>query len=110
MARSALDTLRPLCGLPAPTEIERHAAIQRFEYTVEATWHAAQRFLLLEEGLAENSPKGCARASRQVGLLQDLDTALALAMVDDRNLTAHTYNRALAEKIYSRLEQYAPLI
>jgi uncharacterized protein YutE (UPF0331/DUF86 family) len=33
-----------------------------------------------------------------------------MAMADDRNLTVHTYNEALADKIYSHLFEYAPLM
>ena len=30
-------------------------------------------------------------------------------MIDDRNLTVHTYNEAIAEDIYSNLSAYAEL-
>ena len=93
-----------------PTKIERDAAIQRFEYTCEASWKALQLGLRQEEGIEATSPKRIARASRQVGLLDDAQTQLALTMVDDRNQTVHTYNEAVAEAIYSRLATYAPLL
>ncbi len=32
---------------------------------------------------------------------------LWLRMLDDRNRTTHTYNEAVAEEIYARLESYA---
>lgn len=31
-------------------------------------------------------------------------------MVDDRNLTVHTYNDAVAERIYRNLRRYADLL
>ena len=31
-------------------------------------------------------------------------------MVDDRNLTVHTYNEAVAEGIYQNLHRYADLL
>jgi len=97
-------------ALPQPTRVERDAAIQRFEYTCEATRKALQLGLREEEGVQAASPKGIARASRQVGLLDDAATRLALAMVDDRNQTVHTYNEAVAQAIHSRLAAYAPLL
>lgn len=33
-----------------------------------------------------------------------------LEMIDDRNLTVHTYNEAVAEDIYSNLPRYADLL
>ena len=41
----------------APSKIERDAAIQRFEYSFEATWKSAQRFLAVVEGVEAGSPK-----------------------------------------------------
>ena len=43
------------------------------------------------------------RAARDAGMLDDGETERALAMVDDRNLTVHTYNEELAQAIYARL-------
>ncbi len=106
----ALASLRELALLSEPTAVERDAAIQRFEYSFEATWKAAQRFLYAFEGVDAGSPKSCVRASREAGLLADAEAADALAMADDRNLTAHTYNEALAQAIFSRLARHLALM
>lgn len=95
-------------SLPAPSRVERDAAIQRFEYTFEAGWRAAQRYLLVIEGLTVGSPKGCVRASREV--VSDEQAIVALEMVDDRNLTVHTYNEAVAQRIQRNLPRYADLL
>ena len=78
VARRALATLveLPLDGVP--TKVERDAAIQRFEYTFEAVWKAAQLFLREIEGLEIGSPKGAVRASLQVGLLNEGEARTAL--------------------------------
>ena len=55
----------------------------------------AQRYLIDEEGLDITSPKGCIRASRKTGLLNEAQTSLALKMTDARNLTSHTYNEGI---------------
>jgi len=83
--------------------VERDAAIQRFEYTYEATWKAAQRFLQVVEGVDVGSPKAAIRASREAGLLGAEAAEDALVMADDRNRTAHTYNERTAIAISSRL-------
>ena len=105
--------LATFCELPltdADDDVVRDAAIQRFEYTFEAIWKAAQLFLREKEGLEQGSPKGVMRACLQVGLLTEDQVRLALEMADDRNLTVHTYNEELARKIFSRLISYAALL
>ena len=110
VAKQALVTLKEIVDRPTVSIIERDAAIQRFEYTVEATWRVAQRFLNIVEGLDTGSPKTVIRMSREVGLLDEEQSVLALEMIDDRNLTAHTYNETIAKKIFNRLQPYAALM
>ena len=102
-ADSALRTLEELAFIESPSRIERDAATQRFEYTVEATWKAAQRTLALDYGVELASPKPVVRACAQNGLLEEAAAREAMQMIDDRNLTAHTYNEPLAIAIFSRL-------
>src|SRR6059036_335542 len=109
IARRALSTLQELVRLAPPSRVERDAAIQRFEYTCEAVWKAAQRYLLEVEGINAGSPKGSIRACRDVGLLSDDQATIGLEMIDDRNLTVHTYNEAVAEDIYGNLPQHTDL-
>ena len=98
--------MRELAVLPNPTRIERDAAIQRFEYSFEAAWKAAQRFLRVIEGVEVGSPKAAVRACRESGLLSREQAETALTMADDRNLTAHTYNESLAVAIFNRLPRH----
>jgi hypothetical protein len=42
--------------------------------------------------------------------LTDGQARLALELVDDRNLTVHTYNEELAKRIFSHLQSYAELM
>jgi nucleotidyltransferase substrate binding protein (TIGR01987 family) len=110
VARRALGTFQELLDLQQPSRVERDAALQRFEYTCEAVWKAAQRYLQEVEGISIGSPKGSIRASRDVGLITDEQTTLGLEMIDDRNLTVPTYNESLAEEIYRQLPSYADLL
>jgi len=106
MARKALGTFEEVMRIESPSSIERDAAIQRFEYTFEAMWKAAKQVLLDMEGVDVASPKGVIRSCREVQLLNEEEAIDALQMVDDRNLTVHTYNEALSLEIYSRLPSY----
>ena len=96
--------------LPDPSELERDAIIQRFEFTFEALWKAAQYYLFVVEGLDIASPKGVIRACREVGIFNEEESMLALKMADDRNLTVHTYNEVLAVAIYQRILKYQGLL
>jgi nucleotidyltransferase substrate binding protein (TIGR01987 family) len=90
VARKAWTALDQV--LPEPkSPIVRDASIQRFEFTFEAVWKAAQLYLATVESLESGSPKSAIRACRQVGLLEDEQARMA----DDRNLTVHTYNEDL---------------
>lgn len=102
----ALESLAAVIGITHPAELERDAAIQRFEYSVELIWKAAKEYLYTREGLDLASPKSVMRALRESGTLSMEETAQALQMIDDRNLTAHTYNESLAAEIYRRLPGY----
>lgn len=109
LARKALATLAEVL-VEHPSAIQRDAAIQRFEYSFEAVWKAAQLYLRIHEGTEVASPKGVIRAADSVKSLSPEQTSLALAMADGRNLTVHTYNEGLADLIYSRLRGYHSLM
>lgn len=109
-AEKALGTLFDVLDLQDVSVIERDAAIQRFEYSFEAVWKAVRAYLFEFEGIDAASPKKVLRESRNVSLLSDEQTALGLEMVDDRNLTSHTYHEGLAQRIFERLDRYASLM
>lgn len=109
-ARRALGTLRELAEKRDRSVVERDAALQRFEYSVEAVWKAVQLYLRTVEGLEIGSPKAAVRASFETGLLNDAEARAALVMIDDGNLTVQTYEEPLADEIASRLAGHAALL
>ena len=109
VARRALETFREALREPK-TPLNRDASIQRFEYTYEAVWKAAQLYLRVSENLELASPTAVTRACFQAALLNEEQSRTAMRMVRDRNLTVHTYNEELADQIYSRLPAYATLM
>lgn len=88
------------------TEIERDALIQRFEFTFELVWKCAKEYLYTQEGIDVASPKKVIRSCREIGILGESDTELALKMVDDRNLTTHTYDESFIKSLISRFPDY----
>jgi nucleotidyltransferase substrate binding protein (TIGR01987 family) len=109
MARQALGTLAEVLAMEK-TRIVRDASIQRFEYTFEAMWKAAQSFVKHHEGVEAASPKAVVRACFSGGLLEEEQARAGMEMAEDRNLTVHTYNEQLAEAIYARLPGHARLM
>lgn len=110
IAEKAVITLSNVLKIGELTDIERDAAIQRYEYSFEAVWKVVKRYLYVVEGVEANSPKAVIRASFDNGLLNDENAKWAMVMVDDRNLTSHTYNELLAIEILSRLNKHLILL
>ena len=73
LASRAIATLAELAPLPAPSLVERDAAIQRFEYSTEACWKAAQAVLIDRYGVEAASPKAVIRACAQNMLMDELN-------------------------------------
>ncbi|NOU09437.1 MAG: nucleotidyltransferase [Nitrospira sp.] len=88
-------------------EFVRDSAIQRFEFTFELFWKSLKAYAE-ESGLEAFSPRDSLRVAFHLGVIQE--DAEWFRMLEDRNLTSHTYNEATAETIYSHLPTYARLI
>ena len=101
----AFASFEEICG-EAPSPIVRDATIKRFEYTLETACKAARAFLLEAEGIECRSPKSSWRSLFETGVIEEALYLQLLAMADDRNLTAHTYVEALAERIYGLRDDY----
>jgi nucleotidyltransferase substrate binding protein (TIGR01987 family) len=94
-------------ALEAPeTDLTRDAAIQRFEFCFELAWKVIQE-RARAEGLDCQSPKGCLKLAYKNGWIGE--EAGWVAMLEDRNRTAHTYDEALAKDVYRRFSGYLPL-
>ncbi len=84
-------------------DIQRDAAIQRFEFTFELAWKALKDFYF-DKGVDLNSPKDVFRHAFASGDIHDEKTWLE--MLRDRNLTSHTYNEILSCNVFSNLPKY----
>lgn len=87
--------------------IVRDAMVQRFEYTTEAFWKYLKHYLQTEHNLLANSPREVMRMGLQAKLYDEETSKELLQMLDDRNLTSHTYIEELATSIASRIPNYA---
>ncbi|MCX8143110.1 MAG: nucleotidyltransferase substrate binding protein [Bacteroidia bacterium] len=91
-------------------DILRDATIQRFEYNADVFWKLLKVFLFHQHGMACQSPKSCIREAFNNGLVNEQECALLLEMMDDRNLTSHTYHFDLFEKIFIKIIDYEKIM
>ncbi len=84
----------------------RDSTIQRFEFTLEIAWKTIKSFLLEKDGIECRSPKGCMRDFFTAGHISEAEAVRLMAMIDDRNLSTHTYHEALADEIFAHIEEY----
>ena len=109
-AARALERLRAITEKETLSDVERDALIQRFEFCFEILWKCGKDYLFAQEGLDAASPKKVIRLLREVGVLDAEETEQALLMADDRNMTARTYDEALAKEMASRIYGHEPLL
>lgn len=105
-AGDALQRLHEVAIRDDLTAIERDGLIQRFEFCYEIMWKCGKDYLREREGLDAASPKKVMRMLREVGMFSDAETERALQMVDDRNMTAHTYDEQFAIALAGRIKGY----
>ncbi|HHH37369.1 MAG TPA: nucleotidyltransferase [Epsilonproteobacteria bacterium] len=88
----------------------RDSTIQRFEFTLEIAWKSMKSYLLVQDGIECRSPKSCMRDFFSAGHIGELPAKKLLMMVDDRNLSTHTYHEAIADEIFSHIGEYLTIL
>ncbi len=101
----ALQRLREALAQPESNPLWLDGTIQRFEFTIELAWRALKK-QLAHEGIDTRTPREALERAFQSGWLGDEETWLKL--LSDRNLTAHTYNQAVARQIYADVKAAMP--
>lgn len=97
--RNALSTL-------PRNEVIVSAIVKNFEFNFELSWKAMKR-LLSHHGLPTFTPRQAIAETYRKGFIDS--EATWLAMIEDRNLTVHTYDQAFALEMALRIEsQYLP--
>lgn len=111
-AEKALQRFQEILEHPA-SEVIRDSAILRFAVAIETAWKAARAVIDTRVGperLTSAGPKPVVRESQIAGLLTEAQAEAALQMINDRNLTVHVYDEAVAIELFARLPAHAALI
>lgn len=93
------------------SELVRDATIQRFEFTFEVVWKTLKLYLE-RQGYECGGPRPTLKKAFSEKLIPTPEEAdVWLQMLDDRNLTTHAYDEALANRIYDNIvRSHAPLL
>jgi nucleotidyltransferase substrate binding protein (TIGR01987 family) len=106
----ALASLEEFIAEPVRTNRDKAGIIQAFEFTYELAWKTFQR-LAQDEGLQVASPRQAFSSALQAGFIPPEEEPVWIAMMQDRNLTSHTYHESLATEIVQRIRTaYLPVL
>jgi len=99
---SAVQRLQEALERDTEDDIVMDGVIQRFEFTYELAWKLLKAYLAYN-GIAEvRTPREAFREAFAAGVL--LNGQIWLEMIDDRNLTSHTYDEGEARKIFNKVK------
>ena len=105
----ALSSLEEFLTEPVRTNRDKAGIIQAFEFTYELAWKTFQR-IAQDEGLNVATPRQAFASALQAGLIPPEEEAVWIGMMQDRNLTSHTYHAKLADEIVQRVyADYLPI-
>lgn len=100
---NALERLKESLDLEVTSSVILDGAIKRFEFTYELAWKALKDYLEFQ-GITEiRSPREAFKEGYKSGITDDGDAWID--MLQDRNLTAHTYNEKAAQEIYVKIKE-----
>lgn len=86
----------------------RDSVIRRFRFTIDIYWRLLREYLENKHSITFGlvSPREVLEAALTVNVLKSSEFELFENMLQDRNLTSHTYNEFLAEEISGRIDTY----
>jgi nucleotidyltransferase substrate binding protein (TIGR01987 family) len=97
----ALVQLEAFFEPPELNEREQQGLIKAFEYTFELAWNTLRDLLRSQGDATLLGSRDTLREAFRLGLIEDGETWMQ--MIQDRNLTSHTYNRPTADAIVANI-------
>lgn len=86
-----------------PTDLNKDASIQRFEFTFELAWKLMQEALKVNR-IESYGVKSVVRESARLGLIEDPE--VWFKFLEARNATTHTYDQDEARKVYEKIKDF----
>lgn len=99
--KKAIESLRTAVEKQTLSDLELAGAIQNFEFCYEMSWKTLKKYAA-SQGRTLASPREAFQFAWESQFV--VDEKLWLAMIEDRNRTTHTYDRASAEQIYLKVK------
>ncbi|HED38188.1 MAG TPA: nucleotidyltransferase [Ignavibacteria bacterium] len=96
----AFNLLARTLNIKSPSEAEKGGVVQFYEVCFELSWKIMKDYLE-SEGYIVKSPKQAIKLAFQTELISDGETWLSA--LEDRNLTAHTYDEATTDAIINKI-------
>ena len=105
----ALGYLEQALQIQSPDIVQKAGIIQFFEMSFELAWNLVKDYLE-EQGFVDvKSPRGALRKAFEMNILEDGHDWMDL--LQDRNLTAHTYDEQKATALEQLIKnKYFPLL
>jgi nucleotidyltransferase substrate binding protein (TIGR01987 family) len=98
--RKANSSLHEAASAQPRTDIVVAAIIKNFEFNYELSWKSMRR-LLEHHGIPTSTPRQSIAESYRKQFIQH--ETVWLSMIEDRNLTVHTYDEAFARQMADRI-------
>lgn len=98
----AVSTLAEAAVLE-PTQINKDATIQRFEYCFELVWKLMQSIARIK-GTEVYNPRDSIRTAAQNNLIDNAETWFEF--LKSRNTTVHIYSQKVADQVYEGAKRF----
>jgi len=105
----SIRLLEEAMKIPHPDIFQKAGLIQFFEITFELAWNTMKDFMEDQGFIELRSPRDTIKKAYEIGMIQDGHQWLET--LQNRNLTAHTYDEVTAEKVVTEIRSvYYPLL
>lgn len=107
--QKSLGLLEDAIGISNPDLIQKAGLIQFFEVSFELSWNVLKDYLLEKGFSGVLYPRDSIKKAFEMEIIED--GHLWLEALKNRNLTAHTYDEELADKVVELIRHsYYPLL
>ena len=101
--RKSLALLETAIKVDRPDQLQRAGIVKYFEMTFELSWKLMKDYLEDQGFLNIRSPREAVKKTFEIGIISD--GSQWLQGLEDRNLTAHTYNEETALQVDTMIRE-----